>query len=120
MTKKRLSKRTQLKLDTWDQTQQCYERAKTRAEAEFTPHTDDMLPSDLESLLDRRAKLAARITELYLEELNKLPSEVLENILSLHKGGLTKRRGDTLESIRDELTRRSLLDDSNENSNQNK
>jgi|GEM_PF-6834708 len=54
------------------------------------------------------------VSELYKEELTKLPSKDLEEILIAHNAGKYRRRADTLHVVEMELARRGILGDSNE------
>lgn len=61
----------------------------------------------------RAAEILAIADKYYQEELIKIPSEYLSLMLDMHEKGIIKRFPKTLESIKSELMRRCLLDDSN-------
>lgn len=54
------------------------------------------------------------VSELYKEEITKLPTKDLEDILIAHNAGRYRRRADTLHIVEMELARRAILGDSNE------
>jgi hypothetical protein len=96
-------------------TNRCYLRAKIKVLSEAYQavllHVDDLIP-------DEEAR--QKIDDLYLAEINKLSSQELEDILFCHERGRMRRAPRTLESIVSELTRRVLLNDSNEKAKDNK
>lgn len=52
-----------------------------------------------------------KVDNLYLENIKKLSSKMLEDILFLHEKGKLRRADRTVETILSELTRRALLND---------
>ena len=62
--------------------------------------------------VDNLVAAKEKIDELYLVKLCALPSDMLENIIFIHKRGDIKRATRTIDTILSELTRRFILSDS--------
>jgi len=90
-------------------TEKLVERVKTittniwiRVSAEVIGESNELITID-----EERQKASDR----YKEELTKLSTKILEDILIVHYAGRYKRREDTIEAINMELARRALLGD---------
>ena len=59
-------------------------------------------------------RVAELVDQEYLSNVIKLPTKILENILIAHDGGFFLRTTRTLEAIKDEIARRSLMNDTSE------
>lgn len=100
-----------------DLTNVCYRDAKEFILSNMSAsHKQDLMTSDIFDPNQVR-ELKSAIDDQYLENIKKLSTQELEDILWVHHNGKLRRAERTIETIVAEIARRELMDDDGSDTN---